>query len=96
MVLLLLSLLFCFFYKGIKVFVITPGIVGLLCIFNVNKVHVPSLCGFDYCHGNSSHHLILIIQALVQMSPPLGPTSPDIFSWNKGTQPLHCHGGHLE
>ena len=36
---------FFFFYKEITfLFIIKPGVVGLLCILNANKVHAYLLC----------------------------------------------------
>ena len=39
--------------------------------------------------------LILIIPDLVQMSPPVGPASPDTFDRSEGTQSLCSLRRHL-
>lgn len=86
------------FYKGIKNFFHYTWHCWSAVHINVNKVLASLLCvGLIIVmvtvqlSSLNSHHL-----ALVQILPPLGPTSPGIFSWSKGAQPLHCHRGHLE
>lgn len=43
-VVVIIIIIILFLTKELKFFFITPGIVGLLCIFNVNKVHAYLLC----------------------------------------------------